>query len=102
VASRTGVATITGTITCTKPGYVSTTSGQLTQKVSRYTVKGPLYVYAYCLGALTFSVDVAGDSGPFVGGKAIASLGILGYDSDTGEFDQVAASRTLVLKAGAH
>jgi hypothetical protein len=102
VAPPTGVATISGTITCTKPGYISTTNGQLTQKVGRYTVNGPLYVYAYCPGTLPWSATVVGDSGPFVAGKAEASLALFGYDGDTGEFDQVSTNATVILKGGGH
>jgi hypothetical protein len=97
VDPRTGYATVSGSVTCNKPAYISTTGGELRQTVGRYTVRGPIYVYGFCAPSLPWSAVVVGDSGPFKGGKASARLSIFAYASDTGDFLDIAASKTLVL-----
>jgi hypothetical protein len=43
---------------------------------------------------------VTGDSGPFVPGKASASLSVFGIVSGTGESSQATVTKTVTLKAG--
>jgi hypothetical protein len=94
-----GAATISGTITCNKPSFISTDFGELQQKVGRHTVRGPLGVYVQCDGTMPWTATVTGDSGPFVGGKADATLSLFGYASDTGESSQPTVTKTVTLKA---
>jgi hypothetical protein len=98
VNAKTGIATISGTVSCNKHSYISTNFGELTQRVGRHTVRGPIYVYFECDGTVPWSHAVTGDSGPFVGGKADATMSLFGYASQTGEYSQPSLTKTVVLK----
>jgi hypothetical protein len=98
VDARSGVATISGSVTCNKPSFVSTSFGELEQKIGRQTVQGPLGFFLQCDGTMPWTSTVTGDSGPFVAGKANATLALFGYATETGEFAEPSVSQTIVLK----
>lgn len=100
VNAKSGVATVTGTLSCNKHAFVSTSFGELSQKVARHTVKGPIGIWTECDGTMPWSVTVAGDSGPFVGGKATATLSVFGYVGETGEWSQPSVTKTITLMGG--
>ena len=99
VSAKTGVATISGTITCNKPSYVYTDFGELSQKIGRHTVRGQVGLYLQCDGTIPWTSEVIGDSGPFLAGKADATLLLFGYAGETGEYSQPELTKTLTLKA---
>jgi hypothetical protein len=99
VNPKTGVATISGSITCNKHSYVSTSFGELTQRVGRHTVRGSFGPWVECDGTVPWTATVTGDSGPFVGGKADATLSVFGYADQTGEYSQPSLTKTITLKA---
>ena len=100
VDAKSGVATLTGTVGCNKHSFVSTSFGKLSQKVGRHSVKGLFGVTTECDGTVPWSAMVQGDSGPFVGGKATATLLVFGFSSETGESSQPSVSKTIVLMGG--
>jgi len=77
--SRTGVVTLTGTVTCDSPMYVYI-SGQLRQSVGRKTLlQAYFYSYPWCSGGTTpWSATVASSNGVFGGGKAEVYMTVSG------------------------
>lgn len=71
--AKTGVATISGTYTCTNSDFIDI-SVEARQKAGRFTVVGyGFYSDAMCDGAPhAWTVDVAADGSKFAGGKALA------------------------------
>ncbi len=69
--SRTGIVTLTGTVTCNVPMSIYV-SGQLRQSVGRKTLlQAYFYSYPWCSGGTTpWSATVASSNGVFGGGKA--------------------------------
>jgi hypothetical protein len=94
-----GVATISGTISCNMPAYISTDAGQLRQKVGRRTIRGNLAAYVWCDGVVPWTAEVIGDGGVFLAGKAEATMSLFGV-SVSGEFSQPTVSKTITLKPG--
>ncbi len=84
---RNGVARLTGTVTCTSDdinALLYEVSGELHQKVGRFTINGYFYseLYVPCDGqTLTWSGDVSGDNGVFAGGKAATAVFAFGCGS---------------------
>lgn len=99
VDPRSGIATISGTITCNRPSFVFV-DGELSQMVARHSVRGRIGSFVECDGAVPWSASVTGDSGPFVAGKADASLSVFGIVGGTGETSQVTLTKTVNLKGG--
>jgi hypothetical protein len=96
--SRTGLATIRGTITCTSgiDGGKNIISVQLTQTVGRFKFSGENWTEFACDGtAHSWSVDVGAASGKFGGGKAAVFASAFACSFDCGE-DTV--ERTVTLK----
>lgn len=70
--SRTGTATITGTITCSADA-VAFIEGQVRQAVGRFTITGYGFTELVCDGTeQAWSMVVAGENGQFKGGKALS------------------------------
>jgi len=93
-----GVATISGKVTCNMPSFVSTDFGELKQKIGRNTVRGSLGLFVQCDGTAPWTSTVTGDSGPFLAGTAEATMSLFGYASETGEISQPRATKTITLK----
>jgi hypothetical protein len=91
--SRTGSATLTGTVTC-DPGSVAFIEASLSQSVGRFTIRGFGFTEVLCDGtAQPWSAEVMGETGLFKGGGAAAS--VMGQVCD--EFDcGFASSETTV------
>lgn len=69
--SKTGLATISGTITCSPDAGAALIETQLTQRVGRMLIRGFAWGEEACDDTThVWSVDVAGDNGLFKGGKA--------------------------------
>jgi hypothetical protein len=72
--SRTGSATLTGTVTCSE-GASAFIDITLSQRVGRFTIRGYGFAEATCDGtAQPWSAEVFGDTGLFKGGQAAASV----------------------------
>lgn len=73
---RSGVARLTGSVTCTSDdlnALVYTVEGELTQRVGRFKIRGYFFIelFAPCDGQpVAWTAFVAGDNGTFAGGKA--------------------------------
>jgi hypothetical protein len=66
--SHTGVATISGSVTCTGGDFVDLQTG-LRQNVGRVAITGSGFTELPCDGTYRWSTDVLGDNGRFAGGK---------------------------------
>lgn len=99
VDPKSGIAILAGTITCNRPSLVFV-DGELGQKVARHTVRGRVSAFVECDGSVPWTASATGDNGPFVPGKAAASLSVVGIVSGTGESSQSTVTKTLTLKAG--
>ena len=66
--SHTGVATISGSVTCTGGDFVILET-DLRQKVGRVAITGFGTTELPCDGTYRWSIDVLGDNGRFGGGK---------------------------------
>jgi hypothetical protein len=66
--SHTGVATISGSVTCTGGDFVDLET-DLRQKVGRVAITGFAIAELPCGGTYPWSIDVSGDNGRFGGGK---------------------------------
>jgi hypothetical protein len=69
VNAKTGIATISGTVTCSRPAWVSIQL-DVVQRLGRMLIRGWGYAWADCDGTTPFTATVIGDSGLFTGGKA--------------------------------
>ena len=66
--THTGVATISGSVTCTGGDFVDLET-DLRQKVGRVSITGSGFTELPCDGTYRWSIDVLGDNGRFGGGK---------------------------------
>ena len=100
VKSRTGLATLTGTISCSKPAYVNTNAGRLTQKVGRNTIAAAFSIDSFFCpgGSVPWQTTAASPTGPFIGGQANVDLSIFGYAPASGEFENAAVQQSVLLK----
>jgi hypothetical protein len=106
VNNASGVATISGTISCDLDA-TATISGTLRQKLNRYTViTGSYSITTTCApGGSAWSAQVIGNNGPFGGGQAgadatgTACLNPNGYGGGT-ICTSLSASQTVSLRGG--
>jgi hypothetical protein len=92
----TGVATVTGVVTCNKPAFVDL-RGSLRQRVGRGFITGFFSLPMQCDGPTRWRADVASDGGPFAGGNAEVSLSASGF-SPEGERASAELSTTIRLQ----
>ena len=97
--SKTGQATLSGTLTCSgAPGSVFI-DASLRQRQGRFVVSGGGEANIEgCLGETPWSVTIAGENGQFVGGRATAVL--VGQDEDDDYEDAVFESSAVRLRGG--
>lgn len=70
--TRTGSATVSGTVTCTGETEFAFLETELTQNVGRFTIRGFGFSEVTCDGATRpWSLEVAPENGKFAGGKAV-------------------------------
>jgi hypothetical protein len=96
VISRTGTATVSGSVTCTKANTVNV-SGDLKQTIGRLIVHGSYSTSVPCSGDTSWKATVTGDNGLFAAGKATISATAQAVDPDTGAPVQTSASGTVTL-----
>lgn len=97
VVPRTGVATIHGTVTCSRPAFVEL-SGQLEQRAGRVLIRGFFNATVDCSGETPWSATVSGENGRFVAGRAQASVFAFSFDPETGEEAVAEAVATVRLR----
>jgi HYR domain-containing protein len=97
VDSRTGVATVSGTVACSRPISLDL-SGTLRQLFAgRVYVSGPLSLHVDCAAPSTrWSATVTGDNGHFAGGSATLSVSAFGCELSC---HSAATSATIRLNA---
>jgi hypothetical protein len=95
---RSGVATVAGTVSCNKPSFISSNSGELVQMIGGRTTRASLGLFVQCDGTLPWTSMATGDIGPFAPGKADATLSLFGYASETGEISQPTITKAVTLK----
>jgi hypothetical protein len=96
-SSITGAATVSGTVTCSRPAYVNL-SGKVRQFVGRLnTLRGYFSTSFECDGATTWSAAATPENGRFAGGHAQVSASAHGYDWQSGDYAYVETSGTLNL-----
>jgi hypothetical protein len=105
VSLTTGTATITGSVSCTEPAFV-TISGQLKQTHAGTPISGYFSTFVPCDGTTPWSATVQSQAvlfhgrsvALFVAGKANVAATASAFDPDTGEFKQVSFSVNITLK----
>jgi hypothetical protein len=107
VSLTNGVATVNGTLLCSRPVYVSV-SGQLSQPRAGAEATGYFYASVLCTGSTPWSAAVV--TPPelfrgravtlFKGGPAKASASSYAYDVEASEAAQASAAATILLRGG--
>jgi hypothetical protein len=82
-----GVATVRGTVTCSRPAFVDL-FGELARRIGRVIVRGTFFSFFECDGETPWSAVVISETGPFVGGKAEASAFAFGFADFEFNFDE--------------
>jgi hypothetical protein len=91
---RQGVATISGTVSCSSPVPVIV-QGQVVQHVGRINITAEFFTFVFCDGETAWSAPVQSPGGKFAGGKA--TVDAFAFDATGGpSFDS--ASGTVQLK----
>jgi hypothetical protein len=97
VVPKTGIATIHGTVTCSRPAFVDL-FGELRQRIGRFLIRGFFEDFFECSGETTWSATVTGENGLFIPGRAQASAFAFAFDPDTEEEVFAEASATVRLR----
>ncbi len=95
VVPKTGAASLSGTVDCSKPASVSL-DGSLRQRSGRGSITGLFFTTLQCDGATVWRAMVTSDSGPFAGGPADVSVNAFAFTFD--EFVSAEASATVRLQ----
>ena len=101
----TGAVTISGSVQCSEPAYV-TISGQLKQKRGSATITGYWSAFVPCDGVTAWTAAVQSETALFrgrsallfAGGKAEVAATATAFDPDTGEFKQVNLGTVITLR----
>ena len=97
VNSRTGVAMVGGTVTCSEPAFVDI-FGELSQRIGRRaTVTAQFYVFVECDGVTEWQAEVVPFNGRLAGGKAETSVSATFFAPVSEEFASDSESTTLRL-----
>jgi len=103
-----GMVTVSGTVTCSEPAFVSI-SGQVKQSHGNEPISGFFSVFVPCNGTTPWTVSIqpalalfhGRSAALFTGGKAHVSASAFGFDLDTGESIERDLSINITLR-GAH
>jgi len=88
VDAKTGVATISGTVTCAEP-VSGTLDGSVQQRIGRSLLNGGFFTFFECDGVTPWQVQVSAFDGLFVAGRLQVSVRAFAFDRD---FTDVAAT----------
>jgi hypothetical protein len=97
VLLRSGAARLTVTMTCSREAWISI-GGELSQRLGRRMISGPVGGWVYCTDKLTTTVLVSSTRGRFVPLTARAAVNISSYDPLLGEVVSANANRVLLLR----
>jgi hypothetical protein len=97
VDPQTGIATVRGTVTCSRPAYVDL-FGILQDRVGRVRVEAVFGGFAYCDGTARWEAQVFAQNAYLVGGPVQVTVQAAFYDPQTGEFVVDDASSRVVLR----
>ena len=78
VIPKDGVATVSGTLTCSQPAFVDI-SGSLEQQAGRATINGFFFETVECDSYLAWSATIQPENGRLVGGPASVSVFAIGF-----------------------
>jgi hypothetical protein len=81
VDAKTGVATISGTVTCSEP-VSGTLDGFIEQRIGRAILRGFFFTFIECDGVTSWDVQVVADNGLFVAGRVQATVNAFVPDRD--------------------
>lgn len=76
-----GVATVSGTLTCSRPAFVEV-FGDLQQRAGRVIIRGFFFDFVECDGTVPWTATVIGENGLFVGGRATVDVFAFSFDDD--------------------
>jgi len=107
VSPTTGIATISGMVTCTQPGFI-TISGLLKEMHGGTPISGYFSAFVPCNGTTSWSTTTQSQLVLFHGrsalmftpGKANVAGTASGFDPDTGEYKQVNFSVNVTMRGG--
>jgi hypothetical protein len=102
VNARTGIATISGTYTCTNGDFLAV-NGEARQSVGRFTVVGNFFFFdsGTCDGApRTWAADVFPQNGKFAGGKTLTVT--FAFSSGPFQCAEGFVEQTVLLRGGGH
>jgi hypothetical protein len=97
VNSRTGVAIVRGTVTCSQPTNVGI-DGSLRQRIGRVFVDAFFSAFVPCDGESVWEAEAVGQNGLFTGGQAQVNVSAQFASPTTGEFDFAEARATTRLR----
>lgn len=96
---RNGVATIHGTVTCSREAFGISMVGTLRQQVGKRVTTGSFSSSIDCSGETTWNATVVGETGTYRRGDAQATVGLTFFDPDREEEVRARASRTVRLES---
>jgi len=97
VVPKTGMVTLTGTITCSRQAFVDIFSS-IQQRSGRATIGGFGFAQVDCNGATSWSITIFGDNGRFAGGRATFQAFAQAFDGASGTSAEDSSSGTLTLR----
>jgi hypothetical protein len=97
--SRAGVATVHGTVTCSREAPGVSILGTIRQQVSKKVAAVATYSATVdCAGTSAWSASAAGETAPFKRGNAQVTASVSYFDQGRGEIVRARASRTVRLQ----
>jgi hypothetical protein len=97
VDASTGVATIGGTVTCSRQAFVSL-DGQLLDRIGRIRVEAFFFAFVECDGITRWEAEVAAQNAFLVGGPVEIAVNASAFDGVTGEPAFAQESATVRLR----
>jgi hypothetical protein len=92
-----GVATVHGTVTCSRDASGIRMTGTLTQRQGKRVATGTFAASIDCSGSVPWTASVVGETGTYRRGDAQARVGLNYFDPDRGEVITAGATRTVRL-----
>lgn len=92
-----GVATISGTLTCSRPTFVEV-FGTLEQRAGRVIIRGFFFDFVECDGTTPWTAKVEGENGLFAGGRATVEVFAFAFDDEEDDFAEAHASAQIRLR----
>jgi len=89
-----GLATISGTVTCSSPVFV-VVQGQVTQRVGRINIVGEFFTFVFCDGETAWQATLQSPDGKFAGGRV--TVDAFAFDAEGGPNSDFATA-TVQLK----